>query len=98
VISGTVTLYYFAIKGKRPYLIVTAALAAVLIMFTAGGKLYDRFQALSGATTTEQSAYGSYEERKFLMYRAVDAIEAYPFLASEWATFRHIRVCGATFI
>jgi len=47
-------------------------------MFTAGGKLYDRFQALSGATTTEQSAYGSYEERKFLMYRAVDAIEAYP--------------------
>jgi O-antigen ligase len=78
VISGTVTLYYFAIKGKRPYLIVTAALAAVLIMFTAGGKLYDRFQALSGATTTEQSAYGSYEERKFLMYRAVDAIEAYP--------------------
>jgi O-antigen ligase len=78
VISGTVTLYYFAIKGKRLYLIVTAALAAVLIMFTAGGKLYDRFQALSGATTTEQSAYGSYEERKFLMYRAVDAIEAYP--------------------
>jgi O-antigen ligase len=78
VISGTVTLYYFAIKGKRLYLIVTAALAAVLIMFTAGGKLYDRFQALSGATTTEQSAYGSYEERKFLMYRAVDAIQAYP--------------------
>ena len=76
VISGTVTLYYFAIKGKRPYLIVTAALAAVLIMFTAGGKLYDRFQALSGATTTEQSAYGSYEERKFLMYRAVDAIRS----------------------
>jgi hypothetical protein len=78
VISGSVTLYYFAVKGKRPYLIVATALASVLIMASVGGKLYDRFQALSGESTTEQSAYGSYEERKYLMVRALDAIEQYP--------------------
>ena len=49
-------------------------------MSTVGGKLYARFTALEGGTTTEQSAVGSYEERKFLMFRAADAIEAYPIL------------------
>jgi hypothetical protein len=80
VISGSVTLYFFAIKGKRPYLIVSAIFAVVLIVSTVGGKLYDRFTALEGGTTTEQSALGSYEERKFLMFRAADAIETYPIL------------------
>src|SRR5271163_4745347 len=45
VISGTVTLYYFGIKGKRPGLIAGIALASVLLAAVAGGKLYDRFQA-----------------------------------------------------
>ncbi len=43
-----------------------------------GGKLYDRFAAISGNSATEQSAYGSFEDRKYLMLRAVDAIEHYP--------------------
>lgn len=80
VISGAVTLYFFAIKGKRPYLILATAFAIVVIVSTVGGKLYDRFTALEGGTTTEQSAVGSYEERKFLMVRAVEGIEAYPLL------------------
>jgi len=78
VISGAVTLYYFAIKGRRMYLLVATAFLSVLIGVTVGGKLYDRFQALSGNSTTEQSAYGSYEQRKYLMLKAVEAVESYP--------------------
>ncbi len=78
VISGSVTLYFFAIKGKRPYLLVATALVGVVVMGAFGGKLYDRFAALSGDSTTDQSAYGSYEDRKYLMVRALDAIEHYP--------------------
>jgi hypothetical protein len=78
VISFGVALYYFSIKGKRPYLIVASGLIGVVVMAAAGGKLYDRFYALSGNSTTDQSAYGSYEDRKFLMGRAIDAIETYP--------------------
>ena len=78
VICGSVTLYYFAIKGKRYYLIVATVLIGVAVMATVGGKLYDRFAALSGNSTTDQSAYGSYEDRKYLMLRALDAIEHYP--------------------
>ncbi len=78
VISGAVTLYFFAIKGKRPYLLLGTVVAAVLIAATVGGKLYDRFEALEGGSTTEQSAYGSFQDRVYLMERAVDAIETYP--------------------
>jgi len=80
IISGGVALYYFGIKGKRLYLIVATGLVAVVVMATVGGKLYDRFTALSGDSSTEQSAYGSYEDRMYLMLRAVDGIEHYPFL------------------
>jgi hypothetical protein len=80
IISGSVALYFFAIKGRRPYLIVATGLIGVVIMAAAGGKLFDRFAALSGNSATEQSAYGSFEDRKYLMYRAVDAIEHYPIL------------------
>jgi O-Antigen ligase len=80
VISGSVTLYYFAIKGRRLYLLVATGFLTVLIAVTAGGKLYDRFEALSGSSTTDQSAYGSFEDRKYLMLRALDAIEHYPIL------------------
>lgn len=78
VISFSVALYYFGIKGRRFYLIVATALIGTVIMVAAGGKLYDRFTALSGDSTTDQSAYGSYEDRMYLMGRAVDAIEHYP--------------------
>lgn len=80
IISGGVTLYYFAIKGKHPYLIVATGLVGIVVMTAAGGRLYDRFAALSGDSTTDQSAYGSYEDRKYLMVRALDAIEHYPIL------------------
>jgi O-antigen ligase len=80
VIAGTVTLWHFGIRGKRFYLIAATGLVGVLLMATVGGKLYDRFTALSGDSSTEQSAYGSYEDRKYLMLRALDGIERYPIL------------------
>lgn len=80
VISLSVALYFFAIKGKRLYLLVATGLIGVVVMGAFGGKLYDRFAALSGDSATDQSAYGSYEDRKYLMLRALDAIEHYPIL------------------
>ena len=78
--SYSATLYFIAIKGKRYWLIVASALIGVLIVSTVGGRLYDRFSAMSGSSATEQSAYGSYEDRKYLMVRALEGIEHYPLL------------------
>ena len=78
IISSTVTLWHFGIRGKRPGLIAGVVLAGVLLGAVAGGKLYDRFQALGGDSTTDESAYGSYKDRMYLMGRALDGIESYP--------------------
>ena len=78
VISGSVTLYHFAIKGRRMYLLVATAFLGVIIGVSVGGKLYDRFEALSGSSATEQTAYASYEARMYLMQRAMDGIINYP--------------------
>ena len=80
VISGVVMLWHFGIRGKRYMLIAGTMLTSIVIMAAAGHKLYDRFAALSGESTTEQSAYGSYESRKLLMERATIAIVHYPIL------------------
>ena len=78
ICMGVVTLYHFGIRGKRFYLIVAAALACILVLSTAGGLLFDRFAALSGDSNTEESAYGSYQARMYLMKRAVEGIAEYP--------------------
>ncbi len=77
--SYSVALYYIAVKGKRLWLIAASLLIGVVIVSTVGGRLYDRFNALSGGTA-EKSALGSYEDRKYLMGRAVEGIEHYPLL------------------
>jgi hypothetical protein len=78
VISGAVMMWHFGVRGKRPMLIAGTTFACVVLMVAAGGKLYDRFAALSGKSATEESAYGSYEQRKYLMQRALVGIEHYP--------------------
>src|SRR5256885_1223229 len=80
VICGSVALWHFGIRGRRFYLIVGTGLLGVVLAATVRGKLYDRFSALSGESSTEQSAYGSYEDRKYLMLRAINGIEHYPVL------------------
>jgi O-Antigen ligase len=80
IISGSVTLYFFAIKGKRLYLLVATVLVGAVAMGAFGGRLIDRFEAMEGGSTDVKSAYGSYEDRKYLMVRALDAIEHYPIL------------------
>jgi len=78
VIAGTVTLWHFGIKGKRPWLIAGVVLSGVLLMAVAGGKLQARFEALSGNDTGNESAYASYQLRMYAMERALDGMEHYP--------------------
>ena len=80
LITGGVTLYHFGIKGKRYYLIAGTLVVGLLLMGTVGGKLYDRFHAISGDAGGEESAEASYEARKYLMQRALVGMEHYPIL------------------
>jgi O-antigen ligase len=83
VISGTVCLWNFGIKGKRLYLIAATLFLGVVLVPVAGRTLIKRFAVISGGTVDskiEISAYGSYEERKLLMVQALNAIVHYPIL------------------
>ncbi len=83
VISGTVCLWHFGVKGRRLALIVATGVVGALLLLVAGRPLMERFSAVAeegGSTQQQGKAYESYEQRKFLMERAVQGIEEHPFL------------------
>jgi O-antigen ligase len=82
-VAGTVSMWHFAIKGRRPHIIVVVLLVGAIMVAVAGGKLKDRFKAMSGEgldSSFSTSAYGSYEERRYLMLRSLEGIVHYPVL------------------
>jgi O-antigen ligase len=82
LISGAVCLWHFGVKGKRVYLIVSCVLGVIVLLAVAGGPLAKRMAAISGNVDTqeESKAYGSYEQRRYLMSKAIEGIEHYPIL------------------
>jgi O-antigen ligase len=83
LIAGTFCLWHFGVRGKRLYLIGGTFILGAVLLIVAGRSLMRRFAAISGSDANSQlemSAEGSYEERKILMMRALDAIVHYPVL------------------
>ena len=81
MVTGAVCLWLFGIKGKRIHLIAAAAVVALVIGLAAGGRLKDRFFAISGndlETTSDAKAYGSYEQRQYLMKKSIEGVMHYP--------------------
>jgi O-antigen ligase len=82
VISGLVCLWYFGVKARRYSLIAIGGLTVVVLLIVAGGPLMARMGAIGGQVSTQQEAqaYGSAEERKYLMGKAMEGIRHYPIL------------------
>jgi O-antigen ligase len=77
-----VCLWHFGVKGRRYYLLVASALIGTAVLLVAGGTLRARFVTLAGDRDShlEEVATASYEERKFLMERALEGISEHPLL------------------
>ena len=80
VVAGSVCLWHFGVKGRRPHVLVASVIIGSLISATAGGLLERRFLAITGEVNSavEQGALGSYNERKMLMVKSVEALTHYP--------------------
>jgi O-antigen ligase len=81
VVAGLVCMWHFGIKGRRLHLIVGGGLIFVLLLIVAGGTLKDRFLAISGhdlQTSVENKAYGSFDERRYLIMKSIEGIENNP--------------------
>jgi O-antigen ligase len=82
VISGAVCLWHFGVRGRRFSLIVICGVSAVLLLAVAGRPLMSRMGAIAGegSTQQEEKAFESYEQRKYLMEKAIEGIKEYPIL------------------
>ena len=82
VVSGAVCLWHFGVKGRRFYLVVVTGLAAIVLLIVAGRPMFDRMAAIGGNVNNQEDAraYGSYEERKYLMNKALEGVGRYPIL------------------
>ncbi len=83
LVAGAVSLWHFGIKARRLYLIAAAGVIAIIVGVAVGGQLKDRLLAMSGEeldTSSQSSAYGSYEQRRILIARSLEGIEHYPIL------------------
>jgi hypothetical protein len=81
LVAAPVALWFFGVRGKRPMLIVTTVVLGGLMLVVAGKHLEERFMAISGNgidSGMEQSAYGSFQDRQYLMKRALTGIMEYP--------------------
>jgi O-antigen ligase len=84
VITGAICLWHLGVKGRRHYLIAIAGLLGIVIIVAAGGKLKERFVAMGDNPTVEsksgESAAESYEERRALITKSIEAIVTHPIL------------------
>ena len=84
VFTGAVCLWHFGVRGKRLYLIVITGVAAVALLMVEGKTMQQRFVTLwsdDNLQTREQyRALSSFEQRQFLIDRAVEGIKEYPIL------------------
>jgi O-antigen ligase len=83
IVAGVVCLWHFGVKGKRLYLIVISGVAVIILLFISGGVMRERFSSFWDDeldTHQEKVAYASYEQRSFLMRRALEGIRDYPIL------------------
>jgi O-antigen ligase len=82
MISGSVCLWHFGVKGKRPLLLISVAVIGILLLATVGGTLKDRLEATADDQKTAEGlgARGSYEMRVELMKDSLEALKKYPIL------------------
>lgn len=81
VVTGAVCLWVFGVKGKRIHLIAAAAVVVLVVGLAVGGRMKERFVAISGnnlANDVDVSAYGSFEQRRFLINQSLRGIAHYP--------------------
>jgi len=78
LIVVAVCLWVFAIRGRRRYLLVLAALAGVFLWQASGGILVKRLNGTFNVKEDTAAAYGSAQLRQQLFWRSIDVTEEHP--------------------
>lgn len=75
-----ICLWEFAVRGRRRYLLLVAALAGAILWQYAGGMLAARFQGTFDSDDDATAAYASAQARQQLFWRSVEVTTEHPLL------------------
>lgn len=78
IVTITVCLWQFAVRGRRRYLIVLAALLGAIGLHYGGGMLLARFKGTFNPQEDAAAAYSSSQARQQLFWRSVEITEEHP--------------------
>ncbi len=78
IVTAAVSLWEFAIRGRRRYLLVLAALVGVILWQSSSGMLGGRLKGTFDEKDDAASAYGSAMERQQLFWRSIEVTKEHP--------------------
>jgi putative inorganic carbon (HCO3(-)) transporter len=76
--AAAVSLWEFAIRGRRRYLLVLTALVGVILWQSSSGMLGARLNGTFDEKDDAASAYGSAQQRQQLFWRSIEITEEHP--------------------
>jgi O-antigen ligase len=78
IVTIAVGLWQFAVRGRRSYLIVLAAVLGAIGLQYSGGMLLARFKGTFNSEEVTAEAYSSSQQRQQLFWRSVEITEEHP--------------------
>lgn len=78
IVTVAVGLWQFAVRGRRPYLIVLAALLGAIALQSSGGMLVGRLKGTFSSEEDTAGAYSSSQQRQGLFWRSVEVTKEHP--------------------
>jgi O-antigen ligase len=78
IVAAAVCLWEFAIRGRRGYLLVCAALVGVFVLQSSGGMLVGRLKGTFNPSADSAIAYASAQERQQLLWRSIEVTMEHP--------------------
>jgi O-antigen ligase len=78
VVSSTVTLWEFAIRGRRRYLLALAVLAGLVLLLSAGGIVVGRLKGTFNIKEDTAAAFESARGRRQLFWRSIEVTMEHP--------------------
>jgi O-antigen ligase len=79
IVTGAIGLWGFAIRGRRPYLLILAALFGVIVLQTSSELLIGRLKGTFNIKDDTAAANASSQARKQLFWRSVEVTAEHPF-------------------
>ena len=78
VVAAVVSLWEFAIRGRRHYLLALAALAGLVLLLSAGGMVIGRLKGTFNVKEDTAAAYDSAQSRRQLLFRSFEVTMEHP--------------------